>query len=183
MDESKRINVWYDNAWPHLDVRWGSGKAGAYMAPTAHEDLDVRVDVEGNALGFMLTGIRHLKGQTLTGSLQQVAVDEKTWSALHHKPVGPSNVRLPEYCGVVNAEGIHFQSDYSGDCIEVRWGAGEGHYAPTADDRVKALLDSSGNIIGFTITGISQMGEGEKDFINVDLYPAKQSAKPANPNS
>ena len=118
----------------------------------------------------------------LIGSLQRVAVDEKTGRARHDKPVGSPNVALPEYCGPANAEGIRFQADESGDCIEVRWGTGDGHYA-TSDDRVEALLDSTGNILGFKITGISQMGEGEKDFINVDMYPAKQAAKPTYPNS
>ena len=96
----------------------------------------------------------------------------KPWQAQHDKPIGSPKVALPAHCGVFRAEGIHFQADDSGDCIEVRWGDGDGHYAATGDDRVKALLDSSGNILGFKITGISQMGEGEKDFISVDLYPA-----------
>ena len=183
MDEAKRINVWYDNAWPHVDVTWLSGNN--YVAPTAHEDLDVRVDDEGNVLGFMLTGIRHLWGQAFTASMQQVAVDKKTWLAQHDKPIGSPTVVLPEYCGQADSEGIHFQADEAGDCIELRWGVGEGHYTPTNDDRVKSLLDASGNILGFKITGISQMGDGEKDFINVDLYPAKleTGATSAYPNS
>lgn len=170
MDEKNCINVWYDNAWPHLDVTWR--RKSGYVAPTTHEDLDVKVDMEGNSLGFMLTGIRHLKGQTFAGSFQQVAVDEKPGKTLRYKPVGSPNVKLPEYCGQANAEGIHFQSDDSGDCIEVRWGAGDGHYTATGDDRVKALVDSSGNILGCKISGISLMGESEKDFISVDLYPS-----------
>ena len=174
MNEIGPINVWYDNAWPHLDVTWL--KRTGYVTATAHEDLDLKVDMEGNALGFMLTGIRHLKGQSLTGSLQRVAVDKKTWQAQHDKPIGSPKVTLPAHCGVPSSEGIHFRADDSGDCIEVRWGDGQGHYAPTGDDRVKALLDSSGNILGFKITGISQMGEGEKDFISVDLYPATRTS-------
>jgi hypothetical protein len=131
----------------------------------------------------MLTGIRHLKGQTLTYSLQQVSVDQKTWEAQQDKPISSPNVALPAHCGVPSPEGIHFQADDSGDCIQVRWGAGDGHYAPTGDERVKALLDSSGNVLGCRITGISQMGEGEKDFINVDLYPARLASQPTNNHS
>ena len=163
------INVWYDNAWPHLDVTWL--RRSGYVTATAHEDLDVKVDMEGNALGFMLTGIHHLRGQSLIGSLQRVAVDEKTGRARHDKPVGSPNVALPGYWGPANAEGIRFQADESGDCIEVRWGTGDGHFAATGDERVQALVDSAGHVLCFKISGISQMGEGEKDFINVDLYP------------
>lgn len=181
MDKIEPINVWYDNAAPWLEVIWRR-ECGCFE-PTKDDRLDVNMDQEGNVLGFMLTGIRHLKGQSLTYSLQQVAVDEKNWKALHDKPIGSPYVTLPEYCGAGATDGIFFQADDSGDCIEVRWGDGDGHYASTGDDRVKSLIDSSGNILGFKITGISQMGEGEKDFINIDLYPAKESAKPAYPNS
>ena len=170
MDEIKWINLWYDNAWPHLDVTWL--RRIGYVAPTGNEDLDVKVDLEGNVLGFMLTGIRHLKGQTFTGSLQQVTVDEKSSKALYDKPIGPRKVALPPFCGATHTEGIQFQADESGDCIEVQWGSGKGEYAPTTDDRVQALTDSAGNILGFKVSGISLMGEGENDFINVDLYPA-----------
>ena len=68
-------------------------------------------------------------------------------------------------------EEIQLQCDASGDSLEVRWSYDEGHYVATEDERVMALVDSSGNVIGFKISGICQMGEGESDFINVDLYP------------
>ena len=174
MDKIEPINVWYDNAWPHLEVVWLIDYG--YFAPTKDDRLDVRVDCDGNVLGFMLTGIRHLKGETFTGSLRQVAVDEKTSRALHDRPIGSPLVAIPEWCGASFNNGIHFQADESGDCLEVRWGMGDGDYTATADARVQALMDSSGNILGFKISGISLMGEGEKDFINVNLYPAK----PAN---
>ena len=174
MDEENCISVWYDNAWPHLDVTWL--KRSGYVTATAQEDLDVKVDMEGNALGFMLTGIRHLKGQSFTGSLQRVAVDGKTWEALHDKPIGSPKVELPKYCGIAIAEGVNFRADDSGDCIEVRWGDGDGYYHASEDERVQAFVDSVGHILGFRITGISQMGEGEKDYISVDLYPLKQLA-------
>ena len=170
MDKNELINVWYDNTSPWLEVIWL--REFGYFAPTKEERLDVRVDYDGNVLGFMLTGIRHLKGQTFSGSLQQVTIDEKSSKALYHKPIGPGKVALPPFCGAAHTEGIHFQADESGDCIEVQWGSGKGKYAPTTDERVQALLDSAGNILGFKISGISLMGEGEKDFINVDLYPA-----------
>ncbi|MYC30990.1 MAG: hypothetical protein F4X65_13010 [Chloroflexi bacterium] len=169
MDEVKCINLWYDNAWPHLDVTWL--RRIGFVAPTENEDLDVKVDSEGNVLGFMLTGIRHLKGRTLTGNLQQVDVDDETGRAQHDKPVGPGQFALPHYCGVPRNEGIHFQADGSGDCIEVKWGSGKGEYTPTGDERVQGLRDAAGNILGFRISGISLMGENEKDFINVDIYP------------
>ena len=171
MDKVEHINVWYDNSAPWLEITW-LRKYG-YFAPTRDKRLDVRVDCDGNAQGFMLTGIRHLKGQTFTGSLQQVAVDEKSRKAHHDKPIGSPKVALPHFCGVADTEGVHFQADESGDCIEVQWGLGKGEYAPTGDERVQALTDSVGNILGFKISGISAMGDGEKDFINVDLYPAE----------
>lgn len=180
MDEINCINLWYDNAWPHLDVTWL--RRIGYVAPTGNEDLDVKVDLEGNALGFMLTGIRHLKGLTLTGSLQQVAVDEKSGKALHEKPIGPRKVALPRFCGTADTEGIHFRADESGDCIEVRWGSGHGEYVTTTDERVQGLMDSDGNILGFKIAGISLMGEGEKDFIDVDIYPAITPSSLPNSN-
>ena len=182
MDKIEPINVWYDNTAPWLEITW-IREFGCF-APTEEDRLDVRIDKKGNVQGFMLTGIHHLKGQTHTYSLRQVAVDEKTWKAQHDKPIGSPTVVLPEYCGPADSEGIHFQADESGDCIEVRWGAGEGHYTLTGDDRVMALLDASGNVLGCRITGISQMGDGEKDFINVDLYPAKleTGATSAHPN-
>ena len=103
--------------------------------------------------------------------------------AQHDKPIGSPYVTLPEYCGGAATEGIFFQADKSGDCIEVRWSEGDGHYTATGDHRVKALTDASGNILGFKITGISQMGNGEKDFINVDLYPASLASEPTSTHS
>ena len=170
MDKVEYINVWYDNAWPSLEIVWRKGYG--YFAPTKDDRLDVRVDLEGNSLGFMLTGIRHLKGKTFTGSLRQVAVDETTGRAIYDKPIGSPTVALPEYCGAANAEGVHFRLDDSGDCFEVRWSGDAGGYTPTSDDRVQAIVADSGNILGVKISGISKMGDGEKDFISVDLYPA-----------
>ena len=46
----------------------------------------------------------------------------------------------------------------------------------TTDEQVKALVDSSDNIQGFKISGISHMGEGPKDVINVDLYPSSPAS-------
>ena len=73
MDKIKHINVWYDNAWPHLDITWR--RAHGYVTPTENEAVDVKVDSEGNILGFMVTGLRHLRGQSLTVSLQPVDLE------------------------------------------------------------------------------------------------------------
>ncbi len=71
-------------------------------------------------------------------------------------------------------ERISARYDQSGDCIEVSWASKPGtYYRISNDDRIMALVDEEGNLCGFKISGISLMGEGEKDFINVDLYPAK----------
>ena len=70
MDEIESINVWYDNAWPHLEVTWGRG--AGYFTATESEEVDVRVDLEGNALGFMVTGIPGLRGRSLSVSLLPV---------------------------------------------------------------------------------------------------------------
>ena len=66
---------------------------------------------------------------------------------------------------------IHVECDETGDCIEVRWSTNSLQYSDTQDERVKALIDSQGNVLGFKISGISLMGEGEKDFINIQLLP------------
>ena len=168
MDKIERINVWYDNASPRMEVIWR--RAYGYVTPTENQRVDVKVDYSGNALGFMLTGIRHLRGQTLDVSLWPVAIEE--YEALRSSKSGADPaIERAVGCGNSPIEKIRFKADDSGDCIEVRWGSETGHYTTTDNDQVRALRDSSGNVIGFKISGIGQMGEGESDFINVDLYP------------
>ena len=176
MDKIERINIWFDNAGHYLDVHWVS-KTGNCFVPTSDERVDVLVDVDGNPSGFMVWGVTRIKEGEIV-NLELIPVEPESVAALAtaRSNQGHLAVQSGTALDIWNIS-IHTQS--TGDYFEVRWGDGDGHYAPTGDDRVKALLDSSGNILGFKITGISQMGEGEKDFINVDLYPAKQSSKPA----
>ena len=176
MDKIERINIWFDNAGHYLDVHWYSKADNCFM-PTSNERVDVLVDDESNLSGFMVWGVTRITEGEIT-NLELVPVEPDTVAVLVTARPNQS------HSGVVGGiRKLSIQADESGDCIEVRWGDGDGHYAPSEDDRVEVLLDSSGRVLGFKITGISQMGEGEKDFINVDLYPEKRSAKPAYPNS
>ncbi len=79
----------------------------------------------------------------------------------------------------VEIKNISIHADKAGDYFEVYWAAKlNTDYTSTGDDRVQALRDAAGNILGFKITGISLMGEGERDFINVDLHPVMPAPNP-----
>ena len=181
MDKIDRINVWYDNAWPHLDVVWL--RRIGYLTATENDNLDAWVDLEGNVLGFMLTGIRRYKGKSFTANLRPVAVAELVETARLGDP-GISPLVENDIAGNSGQiEQIHFQFEESGDCLEVRWASTEAVYTDTTDERVQGLADAAGNVLGFKISGITLMGEGERDFINVDLHPINPEAQPAKPNS
>ena len=173
MDKIERINLWYDNAGHYLDVFWAS-KSGNYFMPTSNERVDVLVDDDRNLSGFMVWGVTRVKEGEIV-NLDLMALEPESVATL--STARPNQSHPPvQSGGTMEIKNISIHNENAGDCIEVRWSGGEGHYTATGDDRVQTLLDSSGNILGFKITGISQMGEGEKDYINVDLYST-------NPNS
>ena len=173
MDEIERINIWYDNAGHYLDVFWAS-KTGNYFMPTSNERVDVLVDDDRNLSGFMVWGVTRVKEEEIV-SLELMPVEPESVAALATNRPNRSHPAFQSGT-TMEIKNLSIHTEDAGDCIEVHWGAGDGHYTAPADDRVQALLDSSGNILGFKITGISQMGEGEKDFINVDLYPTNTNS-------
>ena len=186
MDKIERINIWFDNAGHYLEVFWIS-KDGNYFMPTSSERVDVLVDDERNLSGFMVWGVTKVKkgeivnlaltpDESHPASPTESAVSLPATQIAHTRPVVHTE-------SIVDIKAVTIQVEESGDCIEVRWSEGDGHYAATGDHRVKALTDASGNILGFRITGISQMGDGEKDFINVDLYPASLASEPTSTHS
>ncbi len=180
MDKIDRINIWFDNAGHYLDVHWVS-KTGNYFMPTSNERVDVLVDDERNLSGFMVWGVTRVKEGEIV-NLELMAVEPESVAALATTRPNQSHPAV-QSGATMEIKNISIHTENAGDCLKVRWGAGDGHYAATGDDRAQALLDSSGNILGFKITGISQMGEGEKDYINVDLYPSSIVSESANPNS
>ena len=176
MDKIELINTWYDNAWSNLEVIWFSKEGNSYT-PTIDDRVWVLVDQAGNLSGFMVWGIGRA-GDVEVANLELIPAElEPALPAVSlgrlatgRKELGPSAVRAVNTVEITN---ISIHTEKSGDCFEVYWAKKSGaEYAPTTDDRVQALTDSAGNILGFKISGISLMGEGEKDFINVDLYPA-----------
>ena len=75
MDKIDRIDIWYDNAWPHLEVVWRT--AEGYFAPTMNDNVDVRIDSKGNSCGFLITGIRNLRGKAFTVDLSPATVNSE----------------------------------------------------------------------------------------------------------
>ena len=60
--------------------------------------------------------------------------------------------------------------DEAGDYLDVSWGTAHAYYAATSDDRVMALVDMKGNVLGFKIDGISSI-KGKP--LSLDLEPLK----------
>ena len=169
MDKIERINVWYDNAGHYLEVLWIS-KAGNYYMPTSNERVDVLVDDERNLSGFMVWGVTRAKEGEIV-NLELKPVESEPIPAL--TATHPVHARRADQSETeVEINNISIRTEKAGEYFEVHWSKKSGaEYAPTADERVKVLTDSAGNVLGFKISGISLMGEGEKDFINVDIYP------------
>ena len=65
---------------------------------------------------------------------------------------------------------INVWYDEAGDYLDVSWGSGHSYYTATKDDRVMALVDMEGNVLGFKIDGISAIQDKP---LNVDLHPLK----------
>ena len=176
MDKIERINIWYDNAWSNLEVIWFS-KEGNFYTPTIDDRVWVLVDQAGNLSGFMVWGIGRT-GDVEVANLELVPAELEP--ALPTVPVGRLATAQREHGpravpagNMVEIKYISIRTDRPGDSFQVHWAAkANAAYAATSDERVQALTDSNGDSLGFKITGISLMGEGEKDFINVDLYPA-----------
>ena len=186
MDKIERINIWFDNAGHYLDVFWIS-KDGNYFMPTSSERVDVLVDDERNLSGFMVWGVTKVKeGEIVNLELtpEEPQPASPTESAVPLAAVQIAHTRpVVQTESIAEIKAITIQVEESGDCIEVHWSSGKGDYTTTTDERIRALTDASGNILGFRITGISQMGDGEKDFINVDLYPASLASEPTSTHS
>ena len=182
MDKIECINIWYDNAGHYLDVFWVS-KAGNYFMPTSNERVDVLVDDDRNLSGFMVWGVTRVKeGEIVNLELTPVepeltlqpepAAALATAQLVHVHPIVQAG-------STVEIKNISIHADKAGDYFEVYWAAKlNTDYTSTGDDRVQALRDAAGNILGFKITGISLMGEGERDFINVDLHPVLPAPNP-----
>jgi hypothetical protein len=66
--------------------------------------------------------------------------------------------------------------DEAGDYLDVSWGKGNAYYTATGHDRVMALVDMEGNVLGFKIDGVSAV-KGRP--LNVDLRPVKPQTKTA----
>ena len=201
MDKIECINIWYDNAGHYLDVFWVS-KAGNYFMPTSNERVDVLVDDDRNLSGFMVWGVTRVKegeivNLELTPVEPELTLQPEPAAALELTPVEPeltlqtepaaalATTQLVHVHPIVQAgstveiKNISIHADKAGDYFEVYWAAKlNTDYTSTGDDRVQALRDAAGNILGFKITGISLMGEGEKDFINVDLHPVMPAPNP-----
>ena len=171
MDKIEWINIWYDNAGHYLDVFWVS-KAGNYFMPTSNERVDVLVDDDRNLSGFMVWGVTRVKEGDIV-NLELKPVEAEPIAAV--SAAGPNHShRLVQSEATVEINNISIHSDNAGDCFEVHWASRpNAAYTATTDERVQALTDSAGNILGFKISGINGMGKGEKDFINVDLFPAE----------
>lgn len=71
---------------------------------------------------------------------------------------------------------VNLWYDAAGDYLDVSWGTGNGYYTATADERVLALVDLQGNILGFKIDGVSAVREKP---LRVDLSAVKPAALPA----
>lgn len=174
MDKIEWINIWYDNAGHYLDVFWAS-KADNYFMPTSNERVDVLVDDDRNLSGFMVWGVTRVKeGEIVNLELAPVEPEPVATPAT----VRPSHSHRVAQSGTTSEiKNLSINADNGGDYFEVHWAAKpDNYYTATTDDRVQALMDTAGNLLGFKISGISLMGEGEKDFINVDLYPAKPAS-------
>lgn len=55
--------------------------------------------------------------------------------------------------------------DREGDFLEVAFEDREGWFRDTADDRVMERVDADGNVIGFSILGVSTLGETPLDVV------------------
>jgi uncharacterized protein YuzE len=55
--------------------------------------------------------------------------------------------------------------DREGDYLEVTFDDREGWFRDTADDRVMERVDADGNVIGFSILGVSTLGETPLDVV------------------
>jgi hypothetical protein len=55
--------------------------------------------------------------------------------------------------------------DREGDFLEVTFEDREGWFRDTADDRVMERIDAEGNVIGFSILGVSTLGETPLDVV------------------
>ena len=66
--------------------------------------------------------------------------------------------------------------DEAGDYLDVSWGEGNAYYATTGGDRVMALIDMEGKVLGFKIDGVSAI-KGQP--LNIDLRPIAGQTKNA----
>ena len=71
---------------------------------------------------------------------------------------------------------VNLWYDAAGDYLDVSWGTGNGYYTATDDDRVLALVDLQGQVLGFKIDGVSAVMEKP---LRVDLSAVKPAALPA----
>ena len=77
----------------------------------------------------------------------------------------------------MNEQGqVNVWYDEAGDYLDVSWGEGNAYYAATGDDRVMALIDIEGNVLGFKIDGVSAI-KGQP--LNIDLRPIAGQTKNA----
>ena len=77
----------------------------------------------------------------------------------------------------MNKQGqVNVWYDEAGDYLDVSWGDGNAYYAATEDERIMALVDLEGNILGFKLDGVSAI-KGRP--LNVDLRPVKPETKTA----
>lgn len=66
MAEVERVNVWFDKAWHHLDVIWGS-RGGIVFTPTENDRVWVLVDKDGGIAGFKVWGVHKIKAGEVAG--------------------------------------------------------------------------------------------------------------------
>lgn len=58
---AKHVKLWLDGQGDFLEVTFSN--APGYMVETSHEGVMVRVDDEGNVLGFSIMGVSKLAGE------------------------------------------------------------------------------------------------------------------------
>lgn len=71
---------------------------------------------------------------------------------------------------------VSIRYDPDGDMLEVWWGTGRGYYSATEHDQVEAHVDSSGDIQGFLVFGVSKLDTAT----TVDLIPSRPAQVATN---
>ena len=143
MEKRRQVNVWFDRPGDFLEVCWGSGEwaVKSHTPPGTELGIEVHLTEDCRATSFFILG-------TLLFS------DRCNGQSVVIADVQPHPVTV--------------KYDRTVDQWDVQWGPGAVECVDTPSPRVRAQVDTSGDIQGVLISDLRSF---EDEILNVDLYP------------